>query len=262
MTPLAIQLLAAFALAFTIMSVLWLVQRKTGNAGIVDIGWSGTIPLIVVFAVLLIGNPSPIRLALLLAMAVLWGGRLVWHIHRRSHGKPEDGRYAELRRAWGAQVQPKMFLFFQFQAAAAVLFSMPFLLSLGQSSATLLPLEIAAFLLWLFAWLGEASADRQLARFKRDPASKGKVCEAGWWHYSRHPNYFFEWLIWVANALFAWSAPGGPWALLCPVLMLFFLFKVTGIPATEEQALKSKGDAYRRYQQTTSVFVPLPRRRA
>lgn len=262
MTPLAIQLLAAFALAFTIMSVLWLVQRKTGNAGIVDIGWSGTIPMIVVFAVLLIGNPSLIRLALLLAMAVLWGGRLVWHIHHRSHGKPEDGRYAELRRAWGAQVQPKMFLFFQFQAGAAVLFSLPFLLSLGQPSATLLPLEIAAFLLWLFAWLGEASADRQLARFKRDPASKGKVCEAGWWHYSRHPNYFFEWLIWVANALFAWSSPGGPWALLCPVLMLFFLFKVTGIPATEEQALKSKGDAYRRYQQTTSVFVPLPRRRA
>ncbi len=262
MTPFAIHLLAAFAVAFTIMSGLWLVQRKTGNAGIVDIGWSGTIPLIVVFAAVLIGNPSPLRLGLLTAMAVLWGGRLVWHIHHRSHGKPEDGRYAELRRAWGAQVQPKMFLFFQFQAAAAVLFSVPFLLSLGQTSNTLLSLEVAAFLLWLFAWLGEASADRQLARFKRDPASKGKVCEAGWWHYSRHPNYFFEWLIWVANALFAWSAPHGAWALLCPALMLFFLFKVTGIPATEEQALKSKGDAYRRYQQTTSVFVPLPRRRA
>jgi steroid 5-alpha reductase family enzyme len=76
------------------------------------------------------------------------------------------------------------------------------------------------------------------------------------WRYSRHPNYFFEWLIWMAFTLFALSSPYGYLALVSPILILFFLFRVTGIPATEAQALRTKGDDYRQYQQTTSVFVP------
>jgi len=249
-------LLYGMAFAFVIMLLLWLVQRKTGNAGIVDIGWSGTIPVLAIFYAVWASQPLPLRTALILGMAVLWGGRLVLHIHKRSHGKPEDARYTELRQAWGKRTQIKLLVFFQFQAAAAVLFSLPFLLALGQISPALTPLEYTGLALWLLAWLGEAAADRQLARFKQDPANKGSVCESGWWNYSRHPNYFFEWLIWVALALFCWDAPYGYLALVCPILMLFFLFKVTGIPATEEQALKSKGDRYRMYQKTTSPFVP------
>ena len=89
-----------------------------------------------------------------------------------------------------------------------------------------------------------------------DPASKGRVCEAGLWHYSRHPNYFFEWLIWVAYFVFALASPWGWAAVIGPASILFLLLRVTGIPLTEEQSLRSKGDAYRRYQQTTSAFVP------
>ena len=193
-------------------------------------------------------------------MAVCWGGRLVWHIHKRACGKPEDTRYTELRRVWGKQAQLKLFVFFQFQAVAAVIFCFPFFITILNHNKTIATLELIGFGVCLLAWIGESTADRQLARFKRDPSFKGKVCEMGWWNYSRHPNYFFEWLIWVAIAIFAWSSPHGYWALICPILMLFFLFKVTGIPATEEQSLKSKGDAYRLYQKTTSSFIPWPKR--
>jgi len=110
--------------------------------------------------------------------------------------------------------------------------------------------------LWLIAISGEALADAQLAAFKRHAANRGRVCDAGLWRYSRHPNYFFEWLIWMAYAVFAFPSPYGYLALIIPAVMLFFLFKVTGIPATEEQSLRSRGDKYREYQRTTSRFVP------
>lgn len=110
--------------------------------------------------------------------------------------------------------------------------------------------------IWVVAFAGEVTADRQLLAFKTNPQNKGKTCQAGWWRYSRHPNYFFEWLIWVSYALFASSSPWGWLAWLCPATLLYLLFKVTGIPATEAQALRSRGEAYRRYQQTTSAFVP------
>lgn len=246
-----------FAAAFILMTLLWAMQQKTCNAGIVDIGWSAAIPLMaVVYAVWMDAYGYP-RVQAALCMVLLWGGRLAWHIHRRAHGKPEDARYADLRQAWGRHASWKFFLFFQFQAVAAAVFSIPMLVAVLHADTPLNALDWAGVGLWLIAWTGESSADWQLVCFKRNPANKGRVCDAGWWRYSRHPNYFFEWLIWVAWALFSWrSAPLGYLALVCPALMLYFLFKVTGIPATEEQALRSKGEAYRRYQQTTSAFVP------
>jgi steroid 5-alpha reductase family enzyme len=117
-------------------------------------------------------------------------------------------------------------------------------------------LETAGAWTFLVAFLGELAADWQLSRFKSDPKNKGKVCNVGLWRYSRHPNYFFEWLIWVSFALVASSAQYGYWGFLSPALILYFLLRVSGIPATEEQALRSKGDAYRRYQKSTSAFVP------
>jgi steroid 5-alpha reductase family enzyme len=123
-------------------------------------------------------------------------------------------------------------------------------------------LEWAGAALWLFALLGESAADLQLARFKADPSTRGRVCDVGLWRLSRHPNYFFEWLVWCAYFLFALPSPWGWTTVSCPLLMLYFLFRVTGIPATEEQALRSRGEAYRRYQRTTSAFVPWVRRSA
>jgi steroid 5-alpha reductase family enzyme len=82
------------------------------------------------------------------------------------------------------------------------------------------------------------------------------VCNLGLWRYSRHPNYFFEFLIWVSFAIVALPVQYGYLGLISPLLILFFLFRVSGIPVTEEQALRSKGEAYRKYQRSTSAFIP------
>jgi steroid 5-alpha reductase family enzyme len=137
-----------------------------------------------------------------------------------------------------------------------VALSTPFLLAALNPRPRLSPFEYAGAALWLVAWMGEIAADWQLHRFKANPANRGVTCRAGLWRYSRHPNYFFEWLIWVAFAVFAMGSPYGYVSLFAPLLMLYFLFRVTGIPATEAQALRSKGDDYRRYQTSTSAFVP------
>jgi steroid 5-alpha reductase family enzyme len=137
-----------------------------------------------------------------------------------------------------------------------VVLSAPALIAVFNEESRLAPLELAAFVLWAAALWGEALADRQLEGFKSRPSSRGRTCREGLWRYSRHPNYFFEWLIWVAYALFALASPWGAASLTSPALMLYLLFKVTGIPATEAQAIRSKGDDYRRYQASTSVFVP------
>jgi steroid 5-alpha reductase family enzyme len=117
-------------------------------------------------------------------------------------------------------------------------------------------LEIAGAAIWLLALAGESLADYQLKQFKAGRAGTGRVCQVGLWRYSRHPNYFFEWLIWVAFFVFALGSPWGWLTIYCPALMLFFLIKVTGIPMTEELAVKTKGEEYIQYQRTTSGFVP------
>jgi steroid 5-alpha reductase family enzyme len=155
-----------------------------------------------------------------------------------------------------------MFQFFQFQAVLLVALSVPFLLAARNPAPELRPVEYIAAGLWFLALLGETLADSQLAAFKRSPANRGRVCDAGFWRWTRHPNYFCEWMVWVAFALFALASPWGWIALYCPALMLFFLLKITGIKYTEDQLLRSKGEAYRAYQQRTSAFIPWPPRPA
>ena len=248
-------LLSGWLLVALIMVALWLIQRRTNNAGIVDVGWAASLALLAV----LYGSSADgftLRRALVAVMGGLWGLRLAAHIHHRSHGKPEDGRYQQLRKEWAPHEQRRLFRFFQVQALAAAIFSLPYALAAVNPAPRIAVLEWIGFGLWALAFLGETTADLQLEKWKRNPANKGKTCRAGLWNTSRHPNYFFEWLIWCGLATFALASPHGYWALVCPASIFYLLFKVTGIPATEEQALRTKGDDYRDYQRTTSVFVP------
>ncbi len=240
-------------------AVLYFVARHIDNYGIVDVAWAaGFSPVAVFYAAF--GSGALERRLLIASMTMLWSLRLGLHLGRRvlGHHPVEDGRYQQLRKDWSGNFAVKMFQFFQFQALVLVALSVPALLTVNNPAAQLQPLEIAGILLFLFALAGETLADRQLIAFKRDSANKGRVCDQGLWHYSRHPNYFFEWLVWVAFSLFALASPWGWLALYCPAMILFFLLKVTGIGYTENQLLRSKGDAYRAYQQKTSAFVPWP----
>ena len=254
MTSILLSLAGVWLGAAALMSALWLLQRRTGNAGVVDAGWAAAIGGAAVYLSLWLDG-DVVRRIMVATMGGLWGLRLARHIHLRSHGKPEDGRYQQLRREWGDHVQWRMFRFYQLQAVTVAFFALPFALA-AHAVAPLGPIDLAAGLLCLLALSGEALADAQLEAFKKNRPPGETVCRTGLWNYSRHPNYFFEWLNWCAFALHAFPASGGAWALLAPAAMLYLLLGVTGIPATEAQALRSKGEAYRQYQRTTHSFIP------
>lgn len=256
MTVLVTLLVAAAALAI-IFAGIYLLCRWLDNYGFVDVAWSYAFAGLAAYYCLAVPG-WPVRRALIGAMACLWSLRLGTHLLRRvaGHHPTEDGRYQQLRTDWAGNFHLKMFGFFQLQAVSVLLLGLPFLLISRHAAAQFAPLEIAGAALWLMALTCEALADAQLAAFKRDPANRGKVCHAGLWRYSRHPNYFFEWLIWVAYFVVALAAPWGWLAILSPAGILYLLLRVTGIPMAEAQSLRSKPDAYRRYQQTTRAFVP------
>lgn len=247
-----------------VMTVLWLLGLKHRNFSYVDIGWSANFALLaVLYGLLADGDPQ--RRLLICTMYAFWSVRLAWHLAQRILGEPEEGRYVQLRKDWGgageAAMNRKFYGFFQLQAGLNVFLALPLLIACLNPAPAIHWLEWLGAAIWTLGLAGESLADAQLARFKANSANRGKVCDVGLWGWSRHPNYFFEWTIWIAYATFALASPPWGWAaLLMPALMLHFLLNVTGIRATEEQALRSKGEAYRRYQQTVSAFVPLPPR--
>jgi steroid 5-alpha reductase family enzyme len=240
-----------------VMTMVWLWATKIKNAGIVDIFWSYNFPVLAVIYFLL-AEGYDTRKLIILIMVCIWGLRLGTYLLVRifGHITEEDGRYQQLRKEWAPNINSRFFWFFQMQAFSNVLLSLPFILICMNANTTIHFLEIVGALLWLISITGESIADRQLQVFKKNSSNKGKVCDVGLWRYSRHPNYFFEWMIWVSYFIFACASPYGWISVFCPIAMLYLLFKVTGIPMTEEQALRSKGQAYKNYQQTTSVFVP------
>ena len=249
-------LAASLAGTSVVMWLMWLLQLRTGNAGVVDAAWALSIGALAVLACTLGEGWRGRRLAIALVMG-LWSARLGIHLLRdRVIGRAEDGRYSALRREWGASVRLRMLWFFQVQAMAAVFFALPAFVASANPAPAFSSIEGLALFLWCAAFVGEIVADRQLERFKADPANRGRTCQDGIWRYSRHPNYFCEWIMWVAYALFALSSPLGVVALLCPVAMLYLLLRVTGVPLAEQQALRSRGDEYRRYQHTTNAFFP------
>jgi steroid 5-alpha reductase family enzyme len=249
-------MLTGWALGAGVMVILWLIQRRTGNAGLVDVGWAGvTGTLAPLYALLADGDPA--RRTVLALLGLLWGGRLALYLYRdRVHGKPEEGRYVTLRKQWSPHADRAFFIFYQAQALAALVLSVPF--ALGALSAEPFPagMDLVALALVLIGVAGESLADHQLERFKKDPASKGRTCRQGLWRYSRHPNYFFEWLHWFAYVCLAWGSPYFLASLIGPILMLISLCWVSGIPFVEAQSLRSRGDDYREYQRTTSALIP------
>ena len=241
------------------MMLAWVVQRRTGNAGWVDVIWTFALGGAgVVYA--LAAGAGGTRSWLVAALAAAWALRLGGYILRRTRHGTEDARYARLRAEWGAGFQRRMFAFLQIQAAVAALLALAMLLA-ARNPAPLGIGDAAGAAVFLIAILGGNAADEQLLRFRREPANRGQVCAAGLWRWSRHPNYFFEFLAWCAWPLLAISAayPAGWLALAAPAVMYWLLVHVSGIPPLEEAMLRSRGDAYRAYQARTRPFLPLPK---
>lgn len=247
------------AVAFVLFTLTWLLSLKLNNFSFVDVTWSYSLAVIAPLYALLGGGWTQ-RKVIAMTMAVLWSLRLGTYLLLRvkGHHPHEDVRYAVLREKWQGSLAKSFFFFFQAQALLIALLSGPVLLACLNPTPELNLIEMVGALVWLVGLCGEALSDVQMQRFKADPTNKGKVCQAGLWRYSRHPNYFFESVVWWGFWLFACGSSWGWVTVYAPAMILYFLLRVTGIPLTEECAVKSKGDAYREYQRTTSAFVPLP----
>jgi len=239
------------------MSVAWLWAHKIKNGGVVDIFWSYNFPLIGILLYFLAPG-DPLRKGMICGMAVIAGLRLGSHLASRvlKHLNEEEPRYAALRKEWGKDAEYKMFRFFIFQGFTNVFLAIPFFISVVNPDPYLSVLEYAGLGIWLLSVVGEGIADYQLSVFKKDHANEGKVCDRGLWYYSRHPNYFFQWMMWMGYFIFAMGSPYGVLAVVSPAIILYLLLNVTGIPGTEEQSLRSKGEAFIKYQRTTSAFIP------
>lgn len=248
-------------LLFTILMIywVWIYAVRIENFSIIDVAWSAGF---FVQAVLFLSLSSGylVRKLLLFLMISAWSLRLAYFLFRRirSHHPQEDTRYARLRKEYGAAYKSRFLRFFMMQAFSISLLTLPMVFVFNNPAPELAVVELAGLLAFMFSLAGESVADRQMSRFKADPKNKGKVCDVGLWKYSRHPNYFFESCIWFSFFIFMLGTPGLFWGIYPPLVILFLLLKVTGVPPSEAQSLESRGDLYRDYQRRTSIFVPLP----
>jgi steroid 5-alpha reductase family enzyme len=251
----------AAILLSVVMTGAWVLQRLTGNSGWVDAVWSFGLGLAGLVLALIPSGPTTRQIVVATLIAV-WSVRLGSHIAQRSARGPEDARYAALREEWGPRFQFRLFMFLQVQALAAALLGLSMMLAAHNPAPFPRALDVVGIVVLIIAVVGEGIADEQLRRFKKSPANRGRVCDAGLWGWSRHPNYFFEWFGWVAYPLLAIDTSGGwywGWlALSGPAFMYWLLVHVSGIPLLEQQMLKSRGDAFRAYQTRVSAFFLLP----
>jgi steroid 5-alpha reductase family enzyme len=252
--------LLGWAVSAALLGGLYLWQRRTRDATAVDAGWGASLVLCAVLYAVLAPGALTQRLAIALPLGL--ENLRVASLVRRRLGRGEDSRYRDLRRRWRARgrEQRTFALFYQAQALLAAALSLPALLTSFDRHESLAAVQWAGLALWVVAAGLEWVADHQLAAFKS--AGGRGVLDRGLWRYSRHPNYFFQTLTWLAYALIAVAAPWGWLAFLAPALILYLVLFVTGVPPAEASSLRSRGDAYRRYQQRTSVFVPWPPRRS
>lgn len=258
MSSLLIEFLRLLCYSSIFFAFIWWVAKELDNWSIVDAFWA------YFFSILCIRHlfTHPFNLinstTILILLVLAWSFRLGTHLAKRIFKdiRHEDGRYIKMRQQWGSRLNYKMFEFYMMQGLVLSFLCTPFLSSILHEDKSLRLIHWVGIVVTLIGLVGESVADRQLKNFKAK-SSKGDVCNTGLWAWSRHPNYFCEWLIWVGFALLSYNddfyaIPG----ILCVGFMYYLLTRVTGVSLTEKQLTASKGSSYEIYQSVVPAFWP------
>jgi steroid 5-alpha reductase family enzyme len=247
-------LLTAALTIFAYMAAVFILAQVLRNNGIVDVAWG--LGFIAVAAVLWTRAPwlTPAK-ALVTVCVLVWGCRLSIHILRRALGRPEDFRYAAMRKRWGRSAVVKSFFFvFMLQGLFMLVVSLPVTVVLGSPARPLGALDVAGAVVFAAGFVFEAAGDRQLAAHLRDPANRGRLMTRGLWGLTRHPNYFGEAALWWGIGLVALGSPNGGIALLGPFTITLLLVFVSGVPLLERK-YAGRPD-WEAYKARTSKFIP------
>ena len=249
------------AVVAAMMVTGWFVSLVYKNVTIVDSLW-GLGFVLVAWLTFFMSDGYGDRKILIALLVTLWGLRLSIYLSWRNWGKGEDPRYGTWREKSGDQFWI-ISLFKVFILQALFLWVISVAVQIGQQAPTpdrLTWLDGLGAIVWLIGFTFESLGDWQLARFKSDPASKGRVMDRGLWAYTRHPNYFGEFLVWWGIFLITLSTPNSWWTIISPFIVTAVLLKMTGIPLTEQELVKNR-PGYSDYVKRTSAFVPwLPAR--
>jgi steroid 5-alpha reductase family enzyme len=254
--------LAGLAAILAALTAAWLLSLKRRDASIADVCWGAGFALLAWLYCLLSPASTP-RSWLVASLVTLWGARLSIHIFRRNHGHGEDRRYQAMRATHGAAFWWRsLFTVFWLQGAILWFVALPVLVAVRASRpAGLTAVDGLGVVLFSIGFAFEAVGDHQLARFKKEPSSRGQVLDRGLWRYTRHPNYFGDATLWWGLYVIACATPGGWLTALSPALMTYLLVRVSGVRLLEKDLRKSR-PGYREYIARTPAFVPwFPRRR-
>lgn len=259
MTPLFQVLLVNAAVIAACMLMLWVTALYRRDVSIVDLFWGCGFVLIVWLSARQCA-PWSGRITLLAVLTTVWGVRLSGHLARRNYGRPEDPRYAEMRAAHGPRFWwISLFTVFLLQGAILWFVSLPLqVAAVRDAPRGMSATDVVGAMLWGVGFLFETVGDRQLARFRADPANTGRVLDRGLWRYTRHPNYFGDCCVWWGLYLIAVAA-GAAWTFASPLAMTFLLLRVSGVTLLE-RTIVDRRPAYAAYQARTNAFFPGPPR--
>jgi steroid 5-alpha reductase family enzyme len=221
------------------------------DTSIVNFTWGGGTLLVALYTFLRMSS-FLLPQIIVTTCIVLWASRLIIHLYMRYTGK--DPRFTTWKwQGFKALIINTIWVFGQIIMIAIMSYPV-ILINIYNTAHALAITDWLGIIIWISGYAIEALSDKELFSFMHNPQNKGKIMQSGLWHYSRHPNYFGETIMWIGIYVMALSVPYGWTAFITPITIAFLLRFVTGVPLLEN-AMKNN-PAYQAYKQKTNTFIP------